>query len=85
MQALVFFIFDGSFITSKVEPGDNDAVWDTLGVNFKILDHVFKENTPLRLSQKAKFLREYLPTEYIEDGRSTYMVEFFFRIYDTLW
>ena len=68
---------DGSFVTSKVEPGDYDAVWDTQGVNFKILDPVFKENKPPRLSQKDKFLGEYLPTENIEDGRSTYMVEFF--------
>lgn len=68
---------DGSFVTLKVEPGDYDAVWDTQGVNFNILDSVFKENKPPRLSQKNKFLGEYLPTEYIEDGRSTYMIEFF--------
>ena len=67
---------EGSFVTSKVEPGDYDAVWDTQGVNSKILAPVCKENKPPRLSQKDKFLGEYLPTEY-KDGRSTYMDDFF--------
>jgi len=43
---------DGSFVTSKPEPGDYDACWDIAGVDVEVPDSVF-----LDFSRGSVFLR----------------------------
>ncbi len=55
---------NGSFVTSKDEPGDFDCVWDTDGVDLEILKALCPEILELdghRLSQKLRFGGEFLP------------------------
>lgn len=40
---------NGSFVTSKIEPGDFDVAWDPDGVNIKILNPVLIDSAPPRL------------------------------------
>ena len=71
---------DGSYVTSKSDPGDYDAAWDPEGVNIALLDPVFAELDYPRLSQKNKFQGEFLPTDDLRDEYPTYMVDFFQNI-----
>lgn len=71
---------DGSYVTSKFNPGDYDVAWDPEEVNFKILDPVLAETRHPRASQKHKYRGEYLPTEDLKNQHPTYMVEYFQQI-----
>ena len=46
---------DGSYVTSKFNPGDYDVAWDPEEVNFKILDPMLAETRHPRASQKHKY------------------------------
>ena len=52
---------DGSFVTSKSEPGDYDACWDIDGVNVEALDLVFLDFSGRRAAQKRKYFGEFFP------------------------
>jgi hypothetical protein len=52
---------NGSFVTSKDEPGDFDAVWEHDGVNEDLIDPIFFELDESRKSQKARFGGELFP------------------------
>lgn len=71
---------DGSYVTSKYDPGDYDVAWDPEGVNVALLDPVFAEIDYPRVSQKNKFQGEFLPTDDLNDAHPTYMVNFFQNI-----
>jgi hypothetical protein len=53
---------DGSFVTTKENPGDFDACWDERGVDPDLLDPVLLEFTNKRAAQKAKFGGELFPS-----------------------
>ena len=52
---------NGSFVTSKEEPGDFDVAWDESGVDFDTLDEIFFEMGEGRRMQKNRFGGELLP------------------------
>ncbi len=52
---------DGSFVTTKEEPADFDACWDTSGVDLDLLDPIFFDLSSGRAQQKARFGGEFFP------------------------
>jgi hypothetical protein len=52
---------NGSFVTSKEEPGDFDAVWDYNGVDEALVDPIFFDLSVGRYAQKARFKGELFP------------------------
>ena len=68
---------DGSFVTSKVEPGDFDACWGVDYVNAGKLDSVFFDFTNSRARQKQRFFGEFIPAELPEGGSGKTFLEFF--------
>lgn len=66
---------DGSFVTSKEEPGDFDVSWDTSGVDFDILDPILSDDPA---KQKLRFGGELYP-EGIERSSGLLFSEFFQR------
>ncbi len=55
---------NGSFVTTKDEPGDFDCVWETTGVDRKVIaseDPELFDFTNGRATQKARFGGEFLP------------------------
>lgn len=75
-----FLFLDGSYVTSKIVPGDYDAAWNTKGVNFNALDPVFFETDYPRVSQKNKYLGDYLPNDDFEEVGSAGILDFFQKI-----
>ncbi len=73
---------NGSFVTTKEEPGDFDAVWDQDGVDLDQLDEVFFDFADGRRAQKQRFGGELLPN-VIEKGSGLVFVEFFQNERDT--
>lgn len=67
---------DGSFVTTKLEPNDYDAVWDINGVDIGMLDDVFFKLDDGRKEQKSKYLGEFFPSD-VETGERTVMLDFF--------
>jgi hypothetical protein len=71
---------DGSFTTSKLEPGDIDVCWDTDGVDLNFLNTI--EPTllifdPGRKTQKDKFGCEFFPADSIAKPPFTIFLDFF--------
>ena len=52
---------NGSFVTTKDEPGDFDACWDQTGVDLDVLDPVLLDLSAGRVAQKARFGGELVP------------------------
>lgn len=67
----------GSFVTSKLVPNDYDCCWDMNGVNPDILDPVFFDLRPGRISQKIKYKGEFLPAQFKESVSGKLFIEFF--------
>ena len=62
---------DGSFVTSKPEPGDYDGAWDMARVDLDKVDPIFVDEVDLssgRLKQKAKYGGELLATVELRSG-----------------
>lgn len=55
---------DGSFVTSKVQPGDFDVCWDPRGVDPGRLDPVLLVFANKRAAQQAKFGGEFFPSTF---------------------
>lgn len=58
---------DGSFATKKKAPGDFDCCYDLSGVDFDSLPDVFRDLSPGRPTQKARFGGEFFPAEFTAD------------------
>jgi hypothetical protein len=72
---------DGSFVTSKPDPGDFDGVWDWSGADLDKVDPILTDLIDLRsgrFKQKAKYGGELL----IELGSSSRLKQFFQRTRD---
>jgi hypothetical protein len=67
---------NGSFVTSKDEPGDFDACWDTAGVNEAQLHPIFLEFDNECEAQKLKFWGEFFPVNFAIEG-GTSLLEIF--------
>jgi hypothetical protein len=52
---------DGSFVTTKDQPGDFDIVWDPDGATLEALDPVLWDLAPPRRSQQVKYGGDILP------------------------
>jgi ribosome-binding protein aMBF1 (putative translation factor) len=68
---------DGSFVTSKPEPGDFDACWGIDGVDVDRLDPVFPDFANSRARQKQRFDGEFFPAELPEGATGRTFLEFF--------
>lgn len=55
---VTFLYLDGSFVTTKKNPGDWDACYSQVGLDSSLLDPVFLDFTNERAAQKAKFKGE---------------------------
>jgi hypothetical protein len=68
---------DGSFVTSKAEPGDFDACWGIDGVKVGRLDPVFLDFSNSRARQKQRFSGEFFPAALPEGATGKTYLEFF--------
>ncbi len=68
---------DGSFVTSREVPGDFDACWDSVGVDFDSLDDRLLQFGQGRAVQKAAFLGELFIADLEADPQGTLFREFF--------
>ncbi|MFN7925715.1 MAG: hypothetical protein U0Q16_36785 [Bryobacteraceae bacterium] len=68
---------DGSFVTTKAQPGDFDACWDIQGVDEDTLDPVFWDFSSGRAAQKERFGGEFFPAHLPEGATGRTFVEFF--------
>lgn len=68
---------DGSFVTSKLVPGDFDACWDSVNVDMTRLDPVLLDFNDRRAAQKVKYGGEFFPADWDADGLGTRFLDFF--------
>lgn len=64
---------NGSFVTSKVRPGDFDGCWDVAGVDPALLDPVLLTFDMRRAAQKGKYLGELFPVQIGEKGSQSFL------------
>ena len=67
---------DGSFVTSKIHPGDFDGCWDPDGVDASKLDPVLLTFGSRRAAQKAKYHGELFISSSRADGGLTFLAFF---------
>jgi hypothetical protein len=53
---------DGSYVTSKPDPGDYDACWDPIGVDIARLDPILRDFSDQRRRQKDRYSGELFPS-----------------------
>ena len=68
---------DGSFVTTKLQPGDVDACWAIEHVDPDKLDPVFLDFSHARAAQKARFRGEFFPADLPEGLTGKTFLEFF--------
>jgi hypothetical protein len=68
---------DGSFVTTKEEPGDFDACWQMSGVDPDLLDPTLLTFANQRAAQKARFGGELFPAESGADPHGTRFLDYF--------
>jgi hypothetical protein len=68
---------NGSFVTSKPEPGDFDACWTLDGVDLDSIEPTLLEFDAGRAAQKARYGGELFPADWDATGNSTTFLEFF--------
>jgi hypothetical protein len=67
---------DGSYVTDKPRPGDFDACWEDIGVDYNKLDPVLLDFKEKRKRQKEKYGGEFFPSSAMAHGSWTF-VEYF--------
>ena len=67
---------NGSFVTTKDEPGDVDVCWDTEGADLDRIDPIFLDVSRGRAAQKQRFGCEFLPN-VTEASSGLVFAEFF--------
>lgn len=68
---------DGSFVATKVAPGDFDACWEPDGVDPLLLDPVLLTFDHGRRAQKAKYGGELFIAQLPADAAGTAFLDFF--------
>ena len=74
---------DGSFVSSKSEPGDFDACWELAGVDLERVDPVLLTFDDRRAAQKAKYGGELFPVSAGASGENHAFLDFFQTDKDT--
>lgn len=71
---------NGSFVTTKANPGDYDGAWDIVGVNPVELKSEFWMEKKVDVDiQKTKYKGELYPADMIESGSGLRFLNFFQR------
>lgn len=70
---------DGSFVTTKQEPGDFDVCWDATGVRASLLDPVLLDFSEGRWAQKERFGGELFPADVPAEPAGTRFLDYFQR------
>ena len=68
---------DGSFVTTKEEPGDFDACWEAAGADPDQLDPVLLTFADRRAAQRARFGGELFPADWEADPHGTRFLDYF--------
>ena len=68
---------NGSFVTSKDEPGDFDACWEPADVNFETIEPTLLQFDNARAAQKARYGGELFPADWDAVGDGTTFLGFF--------
>jgi hypothetical protein len=68
-----------SSLTTKEEPGDFDACWETASVDAGLLDPVLLDFANARAAQKERFRGELFPAEAIADPAGTRFLDYLQR------
>ncbi|MEL1241891.1 DUF6932 family protein [Flavobacterium flavipallidum] len=71
---------DGSFSTSKQNPGDIDVCWETGGVDLDflvVIEPVLWDFSSGRKSQKDKFGCEFFPCDFVAEPPDKTFIDFF--------
>jgi hypothetical protein len=68
---------DGSFVTSKTQPADFDACWESTDVDPDLLDPVLLTFDDHRSAQKAKYGGELFAADWAADPLGTTFLAFF--------
>ena len=68
---------DGSFVTSKEQPGDYDLCWSVVGVDPSKLDPVLLDFSAGRAAMKAKYLGDIFPEGVLEADSHRRFLDFF--------
>ena len=74
---------DGSFVSSKLGPGDFDACWEVAGVDLDRLDPVLLIFDDGRAAQKAKYSGEFFPVSTVAGFEQRDFLDFFQTDKDT--
>lgn len=68
---------DGSFTTSKEQPGDFDVCWESDYVDWTLLDLLLLDFSNARAAQKSAFGGELFPADWNADGVGTTFLDYF--------
>jgi uncharacterized protein DUF6932 len=68
---------DGSFVTTRLEPGDFDACWDATGTNLDRLHATIIAYAGDRTDQKTRYGGELFPASGLADSFGTTFLELF--------
>ncbi len=71
---------DGSFVTSKLVPGDFDACWEAAGVDMNALKAIAPSLLRFeakRAAQKAEYGGEFFPAGWPADSAGNLFLDFF--------
>ena len=69
-------IVDGSFVSSKDEPGDWDGAYDPTGVDLASLDPILRKYDDGRRAMRAKYFGDVFPMDAPATSTSVY-IDFF--------
>ena len=72
-------IIDGSFVTSKDQPGDYDAAFDPVGVNGNLIDPILLRHDDGRKAMKAKYFGDVFPWGAIACAKTGMIYHDFFQ------
>jgi len=72
-------IIDGSFVTSKDEPGDYDLAFDPVGVNGSLVDPVLLRHDDERKAMRAKYFGDVFPWGVIACSKTGLIYREFFQ------
>jgi len=72
-------IIDGSFVSSKDEPGDYDLAFDPIGVNGSLVDPVLLRHDDERKAMRAKYFGDVFPWGTIASSKTGLIYRDFFQ------
>lgn len=70
---------DGSFVTSKIRPGDFNACWESGATDLDLLDSELRDFSDRRAAQKARYGGELFPAEWPAQADGTTYLDYFQR------